>query len=187
VVAALVFRVTNQPCFLSYRYCHRAHAQDNHVDAAGGIPQAVGRVREHLRAQNALGAIKIEVQCRAFLNTTQPNVLGLVYSDTSYNRRLITLYSLRVLPFSLMRESSSVAQLEVRTLAEVRTALTLAGDLDRIMLDNMVKVDAATGAVDTSMLRAALALINGAFWCTVRFIAVPVQHSWHSIFIPVQL
>jgi hypothetical protein len=55
-----------------------------------------------------------------------------------------------------------VAQLEVRTLAEVRTALTLAGDLDRIMLDNMVKVDAATGAVDTSMLQAALALINGA-------------------------
>jgi nicotinate-nucleotide pyrophosphorylase len=61
-----------------------------------------------------------------------------------------------------MYQSSSGAQLEVRTLAEVRTALTLAGDLDRIMLDNMVKVDAATGAVDTSMLRAALALINGA-------------------------
>jgi nicotinate-nucleotide pyrophosphorylase len=66
--------------------------------------------------------------------------------------------------FALATGPPLFAQLEVRTLDEVRTALTLAGDLDRIMLDNMVKVDATTGAVDTSMLRAALALINGAHW-----------------------
>ncbi len=85
---------------MSSRHCHRAHSQDNHVDAAGGIPQAVGRVREHLRAQNALGAIKIEVQRRASLSTTVPDARALMYCDKSRNFRNTTLCEFRIVAFS---------------------------------------------------------------------------------------
>lgn len=49
-------------------------------------------------------------------------------------------------------------ELETRTLEEVELACTLDG-VDRIMLDNMVKVQ--DGKVDTSMLQKALKIING--------------------------
>lgn len=85
--------------------------KDNHVDAAGGVEQAVQNVRDYLADRQLTGTVQIE--------------------------------------------------LEVRTLDEVRTAVRLSAHLHRVMLDNMVKVDAHSGAVDTSMLVAALALING--------------------------
>lgn len=50
-------------------------------------------------------------------------------------------------------------EVETRTFDEVREAVGLAGKIDRVMLDNMVKV--TDGKVDTSMLEQALDMING--------------------------
>jgi nicotinate-nucleotide pyrophosphorylase (carboxylating) len=52
-------------------------------------------------------------------------------------------------------------EVETRTLDEVREACDLNPPVDRIMLDNMVKVDAATGQVDVSRLQQALDIIRG--------------------------
>jgi len=53
--------------------------------------------------------------------------------------------------------------MEAATLDEIRTILKSGkGIVDRILLDNMVKVP-SKGKVDTSMLAEAVKLINGAF------------------------
>jgi nicotinate-nucleotide pyrophosphorylase (carboxylating) len=51
-------------------------------------------------------------------------------------------------------------EVETRTFDEVKEAVALAGQIDRIMLDNMVKGETG-GRVDTSMLEQALKIIGG--------------------------
>ncbi len=58
------------------------------------------------------------------------------------------------------RVSASIPiEVETRTLDEVKQALSVGG-VDRIMLDNMVRVDSQNGKIDCSMLQKAVALIQ---------------------------
>jgi hypothetical protein len=46
-------------------------------------------------------------------------------------------------------------------MSEVAEAVNLSPPIDRIMLDNMVKVDAASGYVDVSRLKEAVEFVGG--------------------------
>jgi nicotinate-nucleotide pyrophosphorylase (carboxylating) len=86
--------------------------KDNHIEAAGGIANAVRAARAFLVGRGAEGEqVQVEV--------------------------------------------------EARTLDEVREVLELGDHVDRILLDNMVKID-ADKKVDTTVLQQALELINAA-------------------------
>lgn len=88
--------------------------KDNHIEAAGGIPQAVEAARSYLSEKAAAGA-----------------------ADAP----------------------SMHVEVEARTLDEVRQVLACGVQVQRVLLDNMVRVG-DDGAVDTSVLREALQIIR---------------------------
>lgn len=89
--------------------------KDNHIEASGGIKEAIENANRYLKEQNLKKSVRIEI--------------------------------------------------ETSTLDEVKEVLKYGsnGMVDRIMLDNMVKMDMDKQTVDTSMLVEALALIKGKF------------------------
>lgn len=89
--------------------------KDNHIEASGGIKQAIDNANNYLIQNNLKKLVKIEI--------------------------------------------------ETSTLDEVKEVLKYGADgkVDRVMLDNMVKMDIENNKVDTSMLEDALKLIDGKF------------------------
>lgn len=97
------------PCLLSRLFSLFARAcRDNHIEAAGGIPNAVHAARSYLRNRG---------------------------------------------------DSSIQVEVEARTLEEVRDVLTCGSEINRVLLDNMVKID-QDGTVNTSLLEEALEIIK---------------------------
>eukprot|EP01084_Bolivina_argentea_P256290 431439_1 len=89
--------------------------KDNHIEASGGIKEAIDNANKYLIENNLKKIVKIEI--------------------------------------------------ETSTLNEVKEVMKYGdnGNVDRIMLDNMVKMDKDKNIVDTSMLEDALKLIDGKF------------------------
>ena len=89
--------------------------KDNHIEASGGIKQAIDNANKYLIDNKLKNEVKIEI--------------------------------------------------ETSTLDQVRQVLKYGIDnkVNRIMLDNMVKMDIENNKIDTSMLQDALKIINGKF------------------------